>query len=1005
MVETHTRTRGERHIGLLGLSLIHAFAMVTLLTFAPSQAAAENQTSALLEQLTWRNVGPDRGGRSIAAAGSSQRPNEAFFGATGGGLWKTQDAGHTWRPVTDGEIGSSSVGAIAVAPSNPDIVYLGMGEGQLRNNVMQGDGVYRSDDGGESWRHIGLKNTRTITTIRVHPDDPNTVYVAALGDPYQPSRARGIYRSRDGGETWKKVLYTSAEAGAIDLSMDPSNPDRMFATLWQVYRKPWKLWSGGPNSGLFESLDGGETWAEITDRPGLPARPLGKMTVAISPADPDRVYANIEAKEGGLYRSDDGGQTWQYVNGARKLWQRSFYFMQVRPDPVDRDKVYVLSFQLERSTNGGESFTAIPTQHVDIHDLWIDPENPDRMVVADDGGGSVTLNGGKTWTEQDYPTAQMYRVTTTNDFPYHICGSQQDNTTICVSSRTFYRPPFFQERYSGFYTIGGSEMGYVAVHPEEEGVFFVGATNSLARYDRETNQRSEVTPYPYFVMGQASETMEDRWNWTYPIVFSAAEGNRLYAGSQRLWQSDDQGLNWKPISEDLTRADPDTLGPTGGLILLDQDGPEVYGTLFTIAPSRFDGDVIWTGSDDGLVHVTRNGGASWGNVTPRSIPKHSRISFIDASHHDAGTAYVAVKRYEMGDRRPYLYRITDYGRRWERLDRDLPKDEFVHTVREDPEQPGLLYIGTEHGVWVSFNDGRSWQELSLNLPDVHVSGLEVKGNDLVAATHGRSFYILEGLELVRQLSDGMSNTKPTLLGGGPAMRRLMPATLFLTTPRDLEKARLDILNADEDIIRTLFKDRSLTAGAHRFNWNLHHQGAEVFPGMILESPSPATGPLAVPGRYTAALKTGDETYSMTFDVAPDPRLEGIVTQVDFENQLTLALRARNAASRANEMVIEIRKLKADLADSCGAAGPKNCTQTITDLSEIEAALYQVKNESPKDKIAYPIQLNDRLAGVLSTFVSSDGPPTKGQETVLERLEADLNVLDERFVHIKGTVTP
>ncbi|MEO1405964.1 MAG: glycosyl hydrolase, partial [Pseudomonadota bacterium] len=679
------------------MAAVRTFLVVVMaLAFCPAFMVAETNGDALIEQLRWRNIGPDRGGRSIAVAGSVQRPNEAFFGATGGGLWKTKDAGETWWPVTDGEIGSSSVGAVAVAPSDPDIVYLGMGEGQLRNNIMQGDGVYRSDDGGENWRHLGLAETLTITTIRVHPDDPDTVYVAALGDPYQATEDRGIYRSRDGGETWDKVLHRSPEAGAIDLTMDPGDPDHLIASLWQVYRKPWKLWSGGPISGLYESPDGGDTWTEITDRPGLPDGRLGKMTVAISPADTSRIYANIEAKEGGLYRSDDGGETWVHVNGARKLWQRSFYFMQVRPDPVDRDKVYVLSFQLERSEDGGETFRAIPTRHVDIHDLWIDPTNPDRMIVADDGGGSVTLNGGGRWSEQDYPTAQMYRVTTTNDFPYHVCGSQQDNTTVCVSSRT--RSPFLQDRYSDYYTVGLSEMGYVAVHPEEQGVFFVGGTNSLARYDRETDRSVEVHPYPYFVMGQAAETMEDRWNWTFPIVFSHTEPSRLFAGSQRLWQSDDEGKTWEAISPDLSRADPETLGPTGGVVLLDQDGPEVYGTIFTIAPSRSESGTIWTGSDDGLLQITRNGGETWNDVTPGELPANSRVSFIDASHHDPSTAYVAVKRYEMGDRSPYLYRMTNYGEAWERLDKGLPDGTFVHAVREDPVNADILYIGTEHGV-------------------------------------------------------------------------------------------------------------------------------------------------------------------------------------------------------------------------------------------------------------------------------------------------------------------
>ncbi|MEM6302746.1 MAG: glycosyl hydrolase, partial [Pseudomonadota bacterium] len=657
--------------------------------FMPADASADPVIENAYQMLKWRNVGPGRGGRSIAAAGTSLRPNEYYFGATGGGLWKTTDGGGDWFPVTDGQIESASVGAIAIDPSDPDIVYIGMGEGQLRANVLQGDGVYKSVDGGATWSHMGLEGTRTITTLRVNPNNTDIVYAAALGDPFSESDSRGVYRSQDGGRSWKRILYRSPRAGAIDLSMDASNPAILYATLWQVYRKPWKLWSGGPDSSIYKSVDGGDTWTELTRNPGLPEGVLGKITIAVSPADSQRVFANIEAEEGGLYRSDDGGNTWDYVNGNRKLWQRSFYFMQLRPDPVDRDALYVLSFKLEKSTNAGKKFKSVPSRHADAHDMWIDPKDPARMILADDGGASVTVNGGASWTEQDMPTAQIYRLSLTHEFPYQLCGTQQDNTSVCVPSRktaVFEQTPHV-DTFADFITVAPSENGYVAPHPKNPNLFFVSSTNQLLRADRQQQTFANVSPYPYGVMGQTAASMRERWNWVFPVVFSPANGQTLYAGSQHLWRSEDDGQSWEKISPDLTRADPETLGETGGAIRLDQDGPEVYGTIYTIAPSPIDEDLLWVGSDDGLVHLSMNGGKSWENVTPTDLPPHSRISLIDASAHAPGTAYLVAKRYEMGDRAPYVYLTKNFGKNWEKRVTGLAEDDFAHSIEEDPELP------------------------------------------------------------------------------------------------------------------------------------------------------------------------------------------------------------------------------------------------------------------------------------------------------------------------------
>jgi photosystem II stability/assembly factor-like uncharacterized protein len=974
----------------LPLLVVSSFPLASLATAA--------DPADLYEMLQWRNVGPDIGGRSIAVGGSTQRPFEYYFGATGGGLWKTTDGGGEWKSVTDGQIASSSVGAVAVDPVNPDIVYIGMGEGQLRGNVMQGDGVYKTTDGGKTWNHMGLEKTRTITTIRIHATKPNIVFAAALGDPFSSNSERGVYRSTNAGKTWKKVLFRSDEAGAIDLAMDPNNPDVLFATIWQVYRKPWKLWSGGPQSGMFKSTDGGDTWTEITGNPGLPTTVLGKMTVAVSPVDSQRVYANIEADQGGLYRSDDGGQTWEHVNGHRKLWQRSFYFMQVRPDPVDRDTVYILSFQLEKSTNAGETFRQITTRHVDIHDLWIDPENNQRMVVADDGGGSVSVNGGKTWTLQDYPTAQIYRVTTTNDFPYHVCGTQQDNRATVVPSRSGTGLSRFEEPYAPHYIVSGSEMGYIAPHPKNTDVFFVGATNQLTRYNRATNDYRDVFPYPYMVMGEPAEGMPERWSWNFPIVFSPEPPHALYAGSQHLWRTMDEGETWERISPDLTRADPATLGETGGPVRLDQDGPEVYATIYTIAPSELDEKVIWTGSDDGLVHVTIDGGGNWKNVTPPNLPVNSRVSYIDASPHHAGTAYVAAKRYEMGDRKPYLWKTTDYGKNWSFIVGDLNREDFTHTVRVDTVIPQILYAGTEHGVRVSFDDGKSWHSLSLNLPDTHVSGIEVKGNELVISTHGRSFYILEGLATLRQISDATIDKPVRLFEPAAAVRRIVPAQFDFYLSKDVKGANIQVLDSAGLHVRTLATGRTYKSGAHRVEWNLRHDGAVVFPRMILESPNPSSGPLAIPRNYIVRFEIGDQILEQPFELKSDPRLTD-VTSVDFATQLAYALKVRDAITTANETVMEIRRLRDEIQnrlDGNSESLANFAKPFLTSSVNIESRLYQVKNESPKDKIAYPIQLNDRLSWLMGNVALSNAAPTKAQIQVFEQLSGQLGELMDQY---------
>ncbi|MBV9773317.1 MAG: glycosyl hydrolase, partial [Gemmatimonadetes bacterium] len=643
-------------------------AALALLSGAPSAhaqraapaAPAMRYDTTLYSGLRWRNIGPNRGGRSIAVAGSSKRPLEYYFGATGGGVWKTTDGGTTWKPVSDRSLrSSSSVGALAVCEANPDVVYAGMGETELRGNVMQGDGVYRSSDGGKTWSGVGLTETQAVSRIRVHPTDCDRVYVSALGHTYGRNAERGVFRTTDGGKSWSKTLFRGDSVGAVDLALDPRDPQTLYAGLWEVNRTPWSLSSGGAGSGIFRSTDGGATWTDLTRNAGLPAGPLGKIGISVSGANPRRVFAIVEAKEGGVFRSDDAGATWTRVNDERKLRQRAFYYTRIYADPRDTATVYVLNVNFWKSTDGGKTFKSIRTPHGDNHDLWIDAAEPRRMIQSNDGGANVTVNGGESWTEQDYPTAQLYHVVTTRHFPYHVCGAQQDNSTVCVPSNG---------NGSQFYAVGGGESGYIATDPNNTEVYYAGSYGGLlTRYDRSTGQTRNVQVWPENPMGHSSQDIRERFQWTYPIVFAPTDARVLYTGSQHLWRSVNEGQSWERISPDLTRADPRTLGPSGGPITLDQTGVETYGTIFTIAPSPRDGQTIWVGSDDGVASVTRDGGRTWEKVTPPQLPELSRISLIEASPHQPGRAYLAANRYQQDDRAPYLFRTEDYGKTWTKI--------------------------------------------------------------------------------------------------------------------------------------------------------------------------------------------------------------------------------------------------------------------------------------------------------------------------------------------------
>jgi photosystem II stability/assembly factor-like uncharacterized protein len=965
----------------------------------------------------------------LAAAGSTSRPLEYYFGAVGGGLWKTTDGGVTWKPVTDGQLRSSSVGAVAVAESNPDVVYIGMGEVALRGNIMQGDGVYRSTDGGKTWTHAGLADSQVVARIRVHPTDADLVYAAVFGHPSRPNEERGVYRSRDGGTTWQRVLFRDAKTGAVDVVIDRRNPQVLYAALWEAYRVSYQMSSGGPGSGLFKSVDGGDTWTELTRKPGLPRGVVGKIGVAVSPVDSRRVYAVVEAAEGGVFRSDDAGETWTRVSDDRRLRQRAFYYSRVYADPRDVDALYVLNVLLFRSTDGGKSYKVVKVAHSDNHDLWIDPANPLRMINSNDGGGSVTVNGGETWTEQDYPTAQLYHVATTRDVPYHVCGAQQDNTTLCVPSDggARFRDP---RRPAGdwLYTVGGGESGYVTPHPTDPNVFYAGSQGALlTRYDRSTGQVRDVQVYPRFFSGEPASALKERWQWTFPIVISPHDAKVIYTSSQHVWRSADAGQSWQRISGDLTRADPTTLGESGGPITKDMNGPEIFGTVFTIGASPAERGLLWAGSDDGRVHVTRDEGQTWTNVTPADLPELSRISLIEPSPHDPATAWFCAKRYLEGDRAPYIFRTRDWGATWTRVTAGIRDDDYVHIIREDPVRAGLLFAGTEHGVWVSFDAGDHWQSLSLNLPDTQVSDLVVEAHDLVAGTHGRSIWILDDINVLRHLEPAAPRTL-TVFPPRSAIRSLRSAVIDYYLPKDAETVTVEILDASGAVIRRLtgseaedqaVKDANQRAdeglgprrqdpptrkqGMNRYNWDLRHEGATVFDGMVLWGARAEIGPLAVPGTYQVRVVAAGARAARPLTIALDPRLKD-VTLDDLKQQFDLAIQVRDRTSQANEAVIRIRALKAQIAERVPKAKSPviglAADATARALSEVEGELYQVRNRSSQDPLNYPIRLNNRLAALRRSIETGDARPTDAARKVFAELSAELDELLKRLAGVE-----
>ncbi|HET6974924.1 MAG TPA: hypothetical protein VFI24_01270 [Pyrinomonadaceae bacterium] len=1020
--------------------------------------------SDLLKQLQYRNIGPYRGGRVTAVTGVPSQPFVYYYGATGGGVWKSTDGGINWESVSDGSVfGTGSVGAIAVADSDPNTIYVGMGESPIRGNVSHGDGVYKSTDAGKTWKRVGLEDTRQIPRIRIHPKNPDLVYVAALGHVWGPNDQRGVFRSKDGGKTWEKILNRGNKAGAIDLILDPTNPNILYAGFWEVYRKPWTLESGGPGSGIFKSTDGGDTWNELTRNSGLPKGMVGKVGITVSPANPDRIWAIVEAEDGGVFRSDNGGATWTRVNEERRLRQRAWYYTRIYADPKNADTVYVLNTGFYRSNDGGRTFTGIGVPHGDNHDLWIAPDDPSRMIESNDGGSNVSFNGGRSWTDQDQPTAQFYRVALDNDFPYNVYGAQQDNSTVRIASRTTEGGI----GTSDWYDVGGGESGWIAPSPKDSQIVFAGSYGGLTtRSDHRTGQQRDVNPYPNNPMGTGADVLKYRFQWNFPLLFSPHDANKLYCAANVLFMSTDEGSSWQVISPDLTRNDKSKQGPSGGPITKDNTSVEYYATIFAIMESPLQAGTIWIGSDDGLVQLTRDGGKNWSNVTPPAsiMPEWIQINSLEASPHDPATAYIAATMYKWDDNKPYLYRTNDYGKTWKKITNGIPDTTFTRVIREDPNKRGLLYAGTETGMYVSFDKGDHWQSLQLNLPVVPITDLAIqkRDNELVVATQGRSFWILDDLPVLHQMMDagGFSAAGETKLykpkesyripGGGfplgptatlgrnPANGVVVYYSLKTKPTSDVDLEFLD--PTGKSIRKFTARVRRAAEGAavqapagpppgeggfggggapppvpievglNRFVWDTRYPDAVRFPGMILWA-GETRGPKLAPGTYQVKLTVDGKSYTQNFEIKADPRLT--TTPADYAKQVELGLKIRDKLSETHNAIIQIRDVRKQVEDLLKRVAGQPNFKVVNDagtalnkkLTTIEEALYQTKNQSNQDPLNFPIRLNNKLAALAGVVGSAEAAPTAQSLAVYDEVVTQIDAELQKLAALMRTDVP
>ena len=1021
----------------------------SIYTFGQSKKSKINYDESLYNSIEYRLIGPFRGGRAGTAVGVLNNPNLYYMGTAGGGVWKTQDAGSTWEPISDGYFGGS-IGAIAVSESDPNIIYVGEGEQTLRGNVSSGHGMWKSTDAGETWHYIGLPKSEHISRIRIHPENPEIVYVGVIGNLWKPNPERGLYKTNDGGMTWEKILYVSDKAGIGDLILDPNNSRIIYATTWQMKRNGYRMDSGGPDSKIFRSYDSGKTWEDISEFNGLPSFPWGIVGVAISPVNSKRIWVMVEADNGGLFRSDDGGNNWEKVNSNRALRQRAWYYTRIYADTQNEDKVFVLNVSYGVSTDGGKTFTLKNAPHGDHHDLWIDPNNNMRMVIADDGGAQVSNDGGENWsTYFNQPTAQFYRVSTDNSFPYRIYGAQQDNSTVRIKHRS--SGSSITER--DWEPSAGGESAHLAPDPKNNEIVFGGTYKGyMMMQDHSNGQIRSVNIWPDNPAGSGAEVMKYRFNWNFPVMFSPNNPNKLYAGSNYLHLSENSGQTWKTISPDLTRNIPETIKSSGGPITQDNTGAEYYANIFAIAESELEEGVIWVGSDDGLIHITKDGGETWENITPpkKLSPELNMINSIDPSPFKKGKAYIAATSYKFGDYTPYLYKTEDYGKTWSLITDGINSNYYTRVIRSDKKREGLLYAGTEWGMYISFDDGNSWSKFQLNLPVTSIRDLAVKDNDLVVATHGRSFWIIDDLTPLHQLNDNNHDDdailfKPDLSyrmaqsGGWNRPNNLLSGqnhpngviiNYYIKNLQEGDYIRIDIENKDGSVIRTFTNNQdkyskienndvnkmvgnpvlsnpndidnalssdnlgslSPKSGGNRLIWDMRYPGFKSFEGMVLYS-SPNVGPKVAPGKYNIKMTYNDQILQKEFEIVKDPRVK--ISQADYQDQLEFLINVRDEVSRANQKIIDIRNIKNNMIfilekTRNNVELQEMINKYLTDISEIENNIHMTKNQSRQDPLNYGIRINNRIAFLLADSQRGDYPPTDQSKEFFIQIKEELD---------------
>ena len=985
----------------------------------PQSQPANNSDSILLSKMKYRLVGPFRGGRSGAVTGDPGQKNTFYFGSTGGGVWKTIDGGSNWKNISDKYFGGS-IGSVSVAPSDHTILYVGEGENTLRGNVSEGFGIWRSDDAGRSWRNIGLKDTRHIIRIVIHPKNPDIVWVAAIGHLFGPNEERGVYKTTDGGKNWRRVLFSDNMSGASDLVMEPGNPQTLYASTWTIKRTPYSLESGGPGSALWKSTDGGETWQKLNSKKGFPGNTtIGIIGISVPASNPERVYAIVESEKGGLLKSDDAGETWTTVSTDQNIRQRAWYYSKIFTDPVNADIVYVMNVEFMKSIDGGKTFKPVGTPHGDHHDLWIDPQDGSRMIVADDGGAEVSFDGGTNWsTYQNQPTAQFYRVSTDNNFPYRILGAQQDNSTVRILSRT----EGSEINQSSWTATAGFESGYVVADPSNPDIVYGGNYSGfISRYDHKTGENRAVSVWPDDPLGGGADVMKYRFQWNFPLFFSPHNPKKLYAGGNVLFATENEGASWTALSGDLTTNDKIRQRSSGGPITKDNTGVEVYCTIFTACESALEKDLLWTGSDDGLINVSKDGGQHWENVTPPAAGKWMMWNCVETDPFKKGTAYFVGTKYKSDDFTPYVFKTEDYGKNWQLITNGIPANHFARCLRADQKQPGLLYCGTEYGMYVSYDAGANWKPFQLNLPVVPITDMTIKENDLVVATQGRAFWVLDDLSLVQEAARGTNafskvvhifpvsssyrmrgSSNINVKNAGMNPPNGVVVNYFLSQLNDSDTIRIFVQDKDHKPIRIFSNKASgdtgkieVVKGMNQFVWDMLYMPAEKIDGMILWKGS-VPGPKAAPGQYYLQVQTSSGMMEAAFTIKANPVYK--ISQQEYEEQLNFLITVRDKFSEIQKAIKNIREVRRQLnefADRQGKDYPKDLKQQADTINKqvtaVEEALYQTKSKSEQDVLNFPIRLNDKISGLYDYAESGNSAPAKQVRDAYAELSAQADV--------------